>query len=185
MPAQPFIHIDVSALKRLVPALRDLSLSQQERVIPRALNDVMDGAYTRIVRSVAKETGAQQKRVRTVLAKKPAHASHPEAEIIARDRWMSLKDFSPTQRKAGVSADPWHKRRTFPGTFIGPGGQVFRRRTGKRLPIEILWGPSIPKQLITGGADRIVHEVAQERFARRLEYYTDRELGRVKAKYKV
>lgn len=181
----PLIRVDVSQLERLVPALQELSAAQRERVIPRALNDVMDGVYTRVVRILAEETGAQQKRVRGIMRKRPARPGILKAEIVARDEFMSLKDFRPSQRKAGVSASPWGERKVFPRTFFGPGGHVYKRISSSRLPIERLYGPAIPRQMLRGKTEEIVHEVVQARFVPRLSYWTDKETGRIKAKYRV
>jgi hypothetical protein len=180
----PSVRIDTTRLERLVPALQDLAQSQRERVIPNALNDVMDGAYTKIVRNIADVTSAQQKRVRQAIAKRPAYPGRLEARIVARDERLSIKDFRPRQTNKGVSAKVFGRQRVYRGTFIGPHGHVFRRLGKSRLPIGKLTGPAIPLEMLRN-AEKIVTEVANDRFVRRLEYATDRELGRVKARYKV
>ena len=84
-------------------------------------------------------------------------------------------------RTYGVKAKPWGKSRKFKGAFIFAGhaksgqaiagGHVFKRSTKASTPIEKMYGPSIPKEMLkdetaeafeaaTGDlANRIAHEI--------------------------
>jgi hypothetical protein len=177
--------IDVKSVERLSSALDDLAEAQRKRVTAAVINDIGDYAYPRVVRTLSQETGAQQKRVRGFLVKKRAYPERPTYQILARGEFMSLKDFKPVQRKAGVQAAPWGDKRVFPHTFFGPGGHVYKRTSSSRVPIEKLWGPAIPRQLLRGKTDDVVKVVIEERLPVRLAYQYDREVGRVKKKYRV
>lgn len=178
----PLVYrIDAAAIQRLVPALTDLSRSQKNKVIPRALNRVGDMAFTQVKRILAKETGAKVGRVAKALSKIRASYGTHDYEIRARDEFMTLKDFGPRQGKKGVSAAPWHKRRVFAHTFIGPNRHVFKRLTAARKPIEKLWGPAIPREMMRGKTEQYVNEVAATHLVPRILYETEREIARVKA----
>jgi hypothetical protein len=72
-----------------------------------------------------------------------------EARIENRDQAISLGEYgAPTWSRsmAGASATAWNKRHTFPGTFVA-NGEVYVRRTKKRLPLNKLFGPVIPNEL--------------------------------------
>ena len=87
--------------------------------------------------------------------------------MVARDATLSLKEFSPRQTKAGVSAAPWGKRRVFPHSFIGKNGHVFVRgkvdgkRVG-RLPIYKLFGPNIPKEMVKDEAEKTFYRETEK-----------------------
>ncbi len=128
------------------------------------------------MRGLAKQTGAQQKRIRTKLNKVIASASRPEYRIVARDSFMSLKDFSPRQTSKGVSSAPWKKRRVFHGTFFGPGGHVFRRLGKDRLPLDRLHGPAIPRELLRGETRSEIDAVIAEQLPIRMAHEITRAL---------
>lgn len=179
------VTIDTSALKRLSNAFAALADRQQHHVIRRALNRTGDMAYTRVVRVLAEETGAQQKAVRAALRKQRASHSALRYEIVARGGFIPLRDFGARQTRKGVSAAPWGVRRVFPGAFIvkSKGGHVFKRTGKKRLPIEKLWGPSIPRQMLKGATGDTVNALVASHFVPRVLHETDREIAKVKAEF--
>lgn len=182
------IAVDTSALERISAAFRDLSQNSKAFVVTRAVNRVGDQVYTRVVRDVAKQTGAKQRRVRAVVEKKKAWASSGSVyRIVARDGFMPLKDFDARQVKKGVSAAPWGKRRIFRGTFMvaGLGGNVFRRLGHRRTPIKKLWGPAIPKEMVRGETAKNAMSLIATKLPERIIHETEFELGRIKAKHRL
>lgn len=168
-----------STIPKLPAALHALSTKEQGKAVSAALNRTGDMVYTRVVRILAEETGAQQKRIRKILRKKGARPSSQEFAIYARDVFTSLKDFRPTKRKGGVAASPWGKQRLFPGTFLGPNDHVFRR-IGKDRAIKKLWGPAIPREMIRGATGKATQEVIRDAFPKRIDHELSRALGVVK-----
>ncbi|WP_262027611.1 phage tail protein [Microvirga sp. Mcv34] len=138
--------------------------------LSRALNWTMDRTYTQVARGLAKQTGLAYSAVPKSLEKRYASAGNLEAQIVGTGKFHSLADFGPTQRKKGVSAKPWNVRRTFPGTFMGPNGQVYKRLGRSRLPIEKLWGPSIPREMTRGNVASTFQAVVRERLPARVEH---------------
>lgn len=173
--------VNTTELRRMVEGLNELAKGAGDKVLVRALNDAGASAYTRVVRTLARETGAQQKEIRKAV--KPHRSTGPSSpyRIRARGPYLSLKAFRPRQRKKGVSASPWGKRRIFPGTFIGPGGHVFRRvDRAKRTPIAKLWGPAIPVELLRGASETEVRLALQKVFPARAEHHTLRAIDQIK-----
>jgi len=191
------LDIDARSLAKLAPAFGELSSFQQSEVLPRAINSVGDRVRTALKRTLADESGMPAGRVDKVFSVQIATGGRPLWRLRVRDQWTSLKDFKPRQTKRGVSAAPWHKRRVFPGTFIGPGGHVFKRvgepvlmlsgryAGQRRQRIKKLYGPNLPLQVIRGRAGDVFHQVARERLPQYLAYQSDRVLGKVKAKYRL
>lgn len=118
----------------------------------RGLNKAGQMAYTQVKREVAKQIGASQAKVVRYggLKRIPATGQLLETRIIARGGHIPLNDFKARQTRSGVSAAPWARRVVFGGTFIvgSIGGNVFKRIGPSRLPIEKLWGPSVPKEVV-------------------------------------
>jgi hypothetical protein len=175
--------LEAISLTRLGEALLDAPHEVQDAA-RLALNKTMDWVYPRVVKGVAKVTGIQQKRVRMLIKKHPAkHGGELVASIRSRGQFTSLKDFMPRQTKKGVVAAPWGKRRVFAHTFIGPNGHVYKRLGKGRVPIEKLWGPAIPKEMIGETIVPIVNEATQRVFPKNYEFYYDRAMEHVKEKF--
>jgi hypothetical protein len=176
------LSVDSSELRRLVDGLTWLATEQRQKVLVRALNRTGDATYTRTVRVVTDITGAQQKQIRRELKKKRSSGASSPYVIHARGPFTSLKAYRPVQRRAGVSAAPWKKRRLFPGTFIGPGGHVYRRKGEKRHPIVKLWGPAIPREMVSKVSLEAMHETIKTVFPARVLHETTRAIDQMKAR---
>lgn len=149
----------------------------------RAINHTGDKARTKVRRSLAKQMGLTQKRLRQLdaLHTRRANFGALEYTITGSGKAISLKEFGARQFRYGVRARPWGQSRRFEGTFIFAGnprsgkfvagGHVFKRTSGASLPIEKLWGPSVPRELVQAASlqafedtarylgPRIVHEL--------------------------
>lgn len=150
---------------------------QAKLAFVRAINHETAKAYTQVKKVLRDETGIKYGDINRAVKRKRAKASslRMTAEIVARGGAMPLKYFSPRQFKYGVRAKPWNKPQRFNSAFIvkSLSGHVFKRAGSKRLPIEMLWGPSIPKEMIREKsvnafnratdkiADRAVHELTR------------------------
>ena len=160
------IKVSGTGLQTLDKAMRQLSGNAAGRALSIALNDTGKVAANKVRSAVAKQTGVAKDVIarRGGIATKPAYPGRLDYRIIATGRYLKLKDFRPAQQKKGVKASPWGKRQFFRGAFINPGigGHVFHR-VGKprkmksgtyegkiRQPIENMFGPAIPKEIIQG-----------------------------------
>ncbi len=134
--------------------------TKMHRAYRLAINKVGKMAFTKVKRTLAKQTGLAQG---VLIAKggiRPVRASFSNLEFVipASGSELSLMNFNAKQHSYGVSAKPWGKRRKFKsafifagspksGQFVG-GGHVFKRTSASSKPIEMMYGPSIPKELI-------------------------------------
>ena len=116
----------------------------------RAINHEMAKANTAVKRELRTETGIKVGDIAKALKRTRASHNALTAQIIARGGAMPLKYFQARQQKYGVRAKPWNRTQRFKSAFIAPtlGGHVFHRTSKARLPIEMLWGPAIPKEMM-------------------------------------
>lgn len=58
--------------------------------------------------------------------------------------------FKPRQFSCGVRAGIWGRAQTYRSAFLvkGCGNEAFRRVGKARLPIERLWGPAVPTEML-------------------------------------
>ena len=146
-----------------------------KRAFARAINHEMAKANTAVKRTLRDETGIKAGDVSKALKQRRANERKLTAEIIARGGAMPLKYFAARQFNYGVRAKPWNKAQRFKSAFIVNtlSGHVFHRSGKARTPIEMLWGPAIPKEMVKEKtvnafsratdsiADRAVHEVSR------------------------
>ena len=151
--------------KDLEKGLNDI----QRREVPKAINSAINKTATTVrkdvIRELANETGIQAKVLRQGINILRSTVSTLTASIRARGKAFNLIRFKAHQTKKGVSAAPWKKRRIFKGTFIGNQGRtVFKRTSKKRLPIEPVFGPSIPREFVKEKFQKIMQSTGIKRF---------------------
>ena len=115
------------------------------------------------------------------------------ATLVARDRALQLIEFvvgskKPTQQPGGkrglVRAKVYGKTRTLSDAFIAPRKRgsskttVYVRKSRKRLPLKMLFGPGIMQLFRQRENDQIMQRRVQERFEpefhRNLAFYLNR-----------
>lgn len=170
-------------LPRFQRALRDLGSTNALRAFSRGLNRTGDRAFTSVRRTLAKQVGLSQAKTVALggLKRRRANLSNMEFKIESEGEHLSLRDFGARQFGYGVRAKPWGTSRRFAGAFIFAGsprsgqpvrgGHVFVRTGSASYPIQMLFGPAIPNELVRGEtaeafekatdalADRIRHEL--------------------------
>lgn len=138
-----------------------------------ALNDTNRAVYTRVKRDLATQMGTTQSKVVKHGNVRKINASNGmlEAKIVSKGGYMPLSDFKARQTGKGVSASPWGNRRIFPKTFIVSklGGNAFKRVGTKRLPIEKLWGPAVPREMVRDLSQKAFEEVARAKLPSEIE----------------
>lgn len=160
------ITVKGSGLPKFEEAVEALGSAKATRAYRSALNTTGKKVFTETKRAVAKQMGASQARVVKYghLRRKPAMGNDLQTSIDSKGGYIPLKDFAARQTRPGVTAAPWGQRRLFKSTFIVPklGGQVFKRTSGKRLPIETLWGPAVPKELVKDESKAAFERIAAD-----------------------
>jgi hypothetical protein len=138
-----------------------LGAGEAHKALARAVNRVTKTVEGRVVRVIAKQSSIKVTDVRRALKKdlvKPGGGQTLEGKVIARGRPIPLKDFGAKQMTWGVQAKVWGRVQRFPGTFIFAGtyrsgnpvghGHVFHRTSAKGLPVEKMFGPSVPEEMV-------------------------------------
>jgi hypothetical protein len=171
------MNVSVDARQLIdVAGVYDQVGKQTPLALSRALNWTGNKARTAASRKLAEQTGLRYAKVRAELRTFPARPSDLEYSIGVSGRHIGLSEFGARQQKAGVSAQPWGKRRVFPHTFIvgNLGGQVFVREGKSRLPIRKLWGPALPNELVKDEVPKAWDEVARTDFPGRVLHEVER-----------
>ncbi|MBP2147943.1 phage tail protein [Xanthobacter flavus] len=172
--------VAISVRMEGLPRIRAM-LERAEKLSPaavaRALNRTAERARTDITRALVKQTGLKFGRIRSATSLWRASAGSLQAEIKAKGGYTSLKEFSARRTAKGVSAAPWGRRQVFDGTFIVRryGGHVYKREGARRFPIQKLYGPAIPVEMVKGQSLAAFNRAVEAELPKRLEH----ELGRI------
>lgn len=173
----------VSVRMEGLPRIRAM-LERAEKLSPaavaRALNRTAERARTDMTRALVKQTGLKFGRIRAATSLWRASAGSLQAEIKAKGGYTSLKEFGARKTAKGVSAAPWGRRQVFDGTFIVRryGGHVYKREGRRRWPIQKLYGPAIPVEMVKGQSLTAFNRAVETELPKRLEH----ELGRIFAR---
>lgn len=162
-------------------------------VMSRAINRGLNAGRTQAAREVAKDYAVRQRQVNEKTRIKKTTPSNLKATLKFSGPALNVADFKVSPSKPQPAKRPTlrvtvSKRsgpRQFKGAFLVPvrAGKyrAFRRKGKERLPIENVWGPSIPS--LIGGSDRVrtsVQDRIQEVVATRLDHEINRELSKKK-----
>lgn len=175
----PLVTIKTDAIASTVPALKSLSTAMRSEVIPRALNKTGDVVYTAVKRRLTKTTSIPYGRINKVVSKRSARPGHEVVTIGAKAEATSLKDFAPKQQRKGVRAKVWGRSQLYRRTFIGPGGHVYKRTTGKRLPIEKLFGPVVANELVRKETASIAAKIVTAKYPGHLRHEIGLATGKI------
>lgn len=171
------LDLNVKADTRLAEkALRGLKGGTATAVV-RAMNRAIRKAQGVAVKSMAAELPAlRQRTIRNATALKLARRTDWVAATSAKGGRIPIMDLQARQTQRGVSYRAKGGRRLIPGAFIGrmPSGHagVFRRKGRKRLPIQELYGPSLPRVFVQrhvmSATDTAARAEWQREFARQI-----------------
>ncbi len=132
-----------------------------------AINRTARSAKTQANRTVRQTYNIKARDFNQVTRIRKATRNTLQAEIVTSERRISLRRYSARQMRKGVRVTIVKgKPRVLSGTFIvkSLGGQVFRRKTTARLPIEKMSGPSV------------MHMMASRNVFRKVSQFIDRKL---------
>lgn len=125
---------------------------------------------------LVKTTNAKYGTVADAIRSRNASPDHLVFEMIASGRAIPLSQFDPRQTKRGVSTKVWGRRRILPHTFViaRMGDNVFVRTSQSRFPIRKLWGPALPKELVSGPVRKAFKEAVKENWDKRIGHELER-----------
>lgn len=180
-------------LKKLRRGLNALETKVAPQATIRTLNRVAESAKVASARHIAPQMNSRQAAVKRRIETHKATFKQLWATLVARDRALQLIEFvvgskKPTQQPGGkrglVRAKVYGKTRTLTDAFIAPRRRgsskttVYVRKSGKRLPLKMLYGPGIMQLFRQRENDAIMQAKVQERFEpefhRNLAFYLNR-----------
>jgi hypothetical protein len=147
------MHLIISAkdqvLARYGNQLAALGEGQARTALSRALNHEGDKGRTHVKRALTKQTGIKYGAVDKAMATVRATPATLTYTLKARGDETNIAWFGGVQRRKGVSAAPWNKRRIFRHSFIVPRfGRAFIRTSKSRLPIRPLTARTSLRELV-------------------------------------
>jgi hypothetical protein len=146
---QLIISAQDQVLARYGNQLAALGEGQARIAMSRALNHEGDKGRTQVKRALVKQTGIKYGPVDKAMTTVRATPATLTYTLKARGDETNIAWFGGLQRRKGVSAAPWSKRRIFARSFIIPRfGRAFIRTSKKRLPIRPLYGPNLARELV-------------------------------------
>lgn len=159
------------------------------KVINRALNRTGDMARTKVVRTLALQTGLPQKTIRKAVKVKRSSWDDLTYTLSAAGGDVALKYFKPRETRKGVTAFVRGKRELYESTFmkggsfargrvpLNMGGHVFLR-VGSRTDLEVQKsGVVIPAEMVDGATAEAFDSTVQFQLPRRLDHELGRLLG--------
>lgn len=178
------VEVDEQMIRTVEKRLGEMS-NKAPNAISNALNRAMTNVASSIKKEVRKEYIIKAKDVETTLIRRKATRKTLSAAVYSRgspiplDRFkVSPRTVQPKRKKPIKIAVKKDGLKESLGSFVADihGIKVFRRRTKKRLPIDRLFGPSIPQMINNKVAEKI-NEDGRTTFQRRLDHEINRILG--------
>lgn len=175
-------------LRRFHNQLGALGAGEAHKALARAVNRVTTTVHGRVIRAVTKQSSIPRKIVvaqikRKLASVKPGNGPI-EGIVWSTGKPISLKYFQPRQLSYGVRAKVQGQWRQYPHAFMGPRpgviaaklhGNVFVRTSSSRFPIEMLFGPAVPEELVRGESVRVFQQTVALMLPARIEH----EIGRL------
>ena len=116
----------------------------------RALNHEGRKSFSAVRRALRRQTGIKMGEINAALRYRGPSGQALRAVITGTGGPVALRQFGARQFSYGVRAKPWGRAQQFRSAFIigSLGGHVYKRSGKDRLPIQKLWGPSIPREML-------------------------------------
>lgn len=185
MSRKPIITVtlDDNTLKRYANQFALLGERDGHRALARAVNRTTTTVRGRVAGAISKQSSIPLADIRSGTKTeqvRPGSGGALEGRIIATGKPLSLKAFKPRQNAYGTRAKVWGKLQTFKSAFIFAGtpksgmpvagGHVFVRTSAKSLPIERMFGPSIPEEMVRGESKRVFEETTRTMLPQRVAH---------------
>lgn len=138
--------------------VNDVGYRRARQLFSMAMNKKGRKAYTSVVRSVTKTSSIKQKDVRAQMKFIRASPKTLTSTIRGAGRPFPLKYFGAKQFSFGIRATVWGRAQRFEHAFIYAGnwksgktvggGNVFVRTSSRSYPIEVMFGPAVPREML-------------------------------------
>lgn len=135
---------------RFEAACNRMGEGEARRAFSMALNKEGRKSFTELRRSLAQQSSIPRVAVNAATRFMPATRVTMATVTSGSGPHLPLSLFGAKQFSYGVRARIWGKAQTFRSAFVVErlGGGVFKRTGKARFPIEQLWGPSVPKEML-------------------------------------
>lgn len=144
-----FLEADDVGIRFEAACLR-LGEGEARRAFSMALNKEGRKSFTQMRRALAQQSSIPRGAVNAAMRFRTASRAALSTETAGSGRSLPLSFFGAKQFAYGVRAKIWGKAQTFRSAFVVKryGNGVFKRTGMARFPIEQLWGPSVPKEML-------------------------------------
>jgi hypothetical protein len=135
---------------RFEAACTRLGESEARRAFSMALNKEGRKSFTQLRRSLAQQSSIPRGSVNAATRFQSATRATMSTVTSGTGRHLPLSFFGAKQFSYGVRAKIWGKAQSFRSAFVVKryGGGVFKRTAKARFPIEQLWGPAVPVEML-------------------------------------
>ena len=144
-----FLDADDVRIRFEVACMR-LGEGEARRAFSMALNKEGRRAFTQLRRSLALQSSIPRGAVNAATRFQSATRATLSTVTAGSGRHLPLSFFGAKQFTYGVRAKIWGRAQTFRSAFVVKryGGGVFKRTGKARFPIEQLWGPAVPVEMM-------------------------------------
>ena len=135
---------------RFEAACTRLGGGEARRIFSMTLNKEGRKSFTQLRRALAQQSSIPRGAVNAATRFRSATRADLTTITSGSGRHLPLSFFGAKQFSYGVRAKIWGRAQTFPSAFVVAryGDGVFKRTGAKRFPIEQLWGPSVPAEML-------------------------------------
>ena len=135
---------------RFEAACTRLGGGEARRIFSMALNKEGRKSFTQLRRALAQQSSIPRGAVNAATRFRSATRAELSTITSGSGRHLPLSLFGAKQFSYGVRAKIWGRAQMFRSAFVVKryGGGVFKRTSAKRFPIEQLWGPSVPAEML-------------------------------------
>ena len=181
------------ALKKLRRSLSALEDKAYPAAVVKTLNRTANSTKVASARHIAPLISSRQAAVKRRIEVRKATYKKLWAELVAKHRAIQLIDFvvgskkstkQPGGKRGVVKVRKYGKVSTLPNAFIAPRKSgsskttVYTRKKKSRLPLKLMYGPSIMSLFKQRENDAVMERTVRERFpvefARNLAFYVKR-----------
>ena len=135
---------------RFGAACNRLGEGETRRIFSMALNKEGRKSFTSMRRALSVQSSIPRGAVSQAMRFKGATRSALVTTTSGTGRHLPLSVFGARQFSYGVRAKVWGRAQTFRSAFVVTrfGNAVFKRTGKTRFPIEQLWGPAVPTEML-------------------------------------
>ena len=144
-----FLEADDVRIRFEAACLR-MGEGEARRAFSMALNKEGRKSFTQLRRSLSQQSSIPRDAVDAATRFTSATSTTMTTVTFGKGHHLPLSFFGVRQFSYGVRAKIWGRAQSFRSAFVIKryGGGVFKRMAKARFPIEQLWGPSVPQEML-------------------------------------